>query len=202
MPTKSAGWPVPEWVKERFTDFCKEVQTLAKGDCAGALYIWPCLPAHLRARAKRAASDQSLDKDDTLFWQQFTESLERVVDHGLLAVLLELGTETNRPGHDVLAGPGQDLYDVQAAPVPQRDTQRQAYEAAFVEVAQILEAGAKGKIGAKTAISQAIELLKPARPDGAADADASLDAAKGRRRSPGRPNRADATGKRSDGTHG
>jgi hypothetical protein len=45
--------------------------------------------------------------------------------------------------------------------VPAADEQLEAYAAAFVEVAQILEAGAKGKISAKAAISKAIERLGP-----------------------------------------
>lgn len=48
------------------------------------------------------------------------------------------------------------------------DETRSAYEAAFVEVASILEAGAKGKISAKSAISKAITCLAPAMGEDAA----------------------------------
>jgi len=88
--TKTAGWPVPDHVKDSFTEFCKRVGTLAKDDCAGALFIWQFLPAHLRERAKLDAKDHPLDDATQAFWIELDLALEKIIERGLMTALLQL----------------------------------------------------------------------------------------------------------------
>ncbi len=88
--TKTAGWEIPDHVKEEFTDFCKRVGTLAKDDCAGALFIWQFLPAHLRERAKLDAKDHPLADEAQAFWVQWDLALDLIIERGLLNALLRI----------------------------------------------------------------------------------------------------------------
>lgn len=68
------GWKVYTFVKDSFRDFCIENGLVVQDDCAGALVIWPYLPAAIRERAKIQANGiESIDKE---FWEQFRAGLE------------------------------------------------------------------------------------------------------------------------------
>ena len=63
------GWKVPLEVRENFTKFSNKTGTLIQEDCAGALMIWPYLPAEVREQAKLAA--KGLVEVEPAFWEDF-----------------------------------------------------------------------------------------------------------------------------------
>ena len=72
--TTKPGWNIPVDVRDSFTAFCAEVGTIAQEDCAGALLIWPYLPAQLREQAKlQAKGNAPIDKK---WWQSFRAGFE------------------------------------------------------------------------------------------------------------------------------
>jgi hypothetical protein len=72
--TTKPGWNIPVDVRDSFTAFCAGVGAIAQEDCAGALLIWPHLPAEIREQAKvQAKGNSAIDKK---FWQQFRSGLE------------------------------------------------------------------------------------------------------------------------------
>lgn len=92
---KTAGWPIPAKVKEGFTDFCKEVGSLAKDDCAGALFAWEFLPAQIREWAKLSAKGDT--EPHIEFWFAFRDYLNNVIERslsGLLVANTPLGSGT------------------------------------------------------------------------------------------------------------
>lgn len=70
----TTGWRVPAKIKESFVEFCAQVGALAQEDCAGALVIWPYLPAAVREQAKLEA--KGIAAVDKKFWEQFRAGLE------------------------------------------------------------------------------------------------------------------------------
>lgn len=61
------GWWVPVKVKESFVDFCSDVGHHVQEDFAGALFIWPYLPAQIRELANLEAKGIETAGND--FWQ-------------------------------------------------------------------------------------------------------------------------------------
>jgi len=61
------GWWLPVKVKESFADFCSDVGHHIQEDFAGALFIWPYLPAQLREWATLDAKDNPVVKPE--FWE-------------------------------------------------------------------------------------------------------------------------------------
>jgi len=82
---KTAGWPIPPDVKEDFTTFCKDVGTLAKDDCAGALFVWQYLPAQIREWAKLGA--KGIKPVDGNFWAHFGAGMGAYIQRGFLDFL-------------------------------------------------------------------------------------------------------------------
>ena len=68
------GWEVSPEVKDSFRDFCIENGFVVQNDCAGALTIWPYLPAAIRERSKLQAN--GVAAIDEKFWEQFRAGLE------------------------------------------------------------------------------------------------------------------------------
>lgn len=85
--TKTAGWPIPDHVKDEFTDFCKRVGSLAKDDCAGALFIWQYLPAHLRERAKLDAQSDRMSEPQEGFWIEWACYLSEAIDRAIMSAM-------------------------------------------------------------------------------------------------------------------
>lgn len=83
------GWKVPAFVKDLFRDFCIENGSVVQDDCAGALAIWPYLPAAIRERAKLQA--KGVTAIDEKFWEQFRAGLE-------LALQARLNIPPEKPG--------------------------------------------------------------------------------------------------------
>ncbi len=67
------GWKVPVAAKENFATFCNEVGAVIQEDCAGALTVWPYLPAEIREQAKLAA--KGLGEVDAGFWEDYQAGL-------------------------------------------------------------------------------------------------------------------------------
>lgn len=88
---KTAGWPIPPTVKEAFTDFCKEVGTLAKDDCAGALFVWQYLPAQIREWAKLDAKGTPAVQKE--FWMVLEVGFGRAIERDVSAWLTEMCRE-------------------------------------------------------------------------------------------------------------
>ncbi len=68
------GWLVPFSVRESFRDFCIDNGFVVQDDCAGALALWPYLPAAIREQAKLHA--KGIESIDATFWDSFRAGLE------------------------------------------------------------------------------------------------------------------------------
>ena len=68
------GWEILPKTKDFFRDWCIDNGMVVQNDCAGALTIWPYLPAAIRERAKLQAN--GIAAIDEKFWEQFRAGLE------------------------------------------------------------------------------------------------------------------------------
>ena len=69
------GWKVPIGVRDSFATFSNKMGTVIQEDCAGALMIWPYLPAEIREQAKLAA--KGLVEIDSVLWDEFHAGLRK-----------------------------------------------------------------------------------------------------------------------------
>ena len=67
------GWKVPIEVRDSFAAFSNKMGTVIQEDCAGALTIWPSLPAEIREQAKLVA--KGLLEVDPALWEDFQSGL-------------------------------------------------------------------------------------------------------------------------------
>jgi hypothetical protein len=85
------GWQIPSTVKEHFDTFCVHVGHVAQEDCAGALILWPRMPAQIREWAKLEAKNDP--QVEPVFWAR----LEKLIV-GAIPMLLETGESQKQTG--------------------------------------------------------------------------------------------------------
>lgn len=73
------GWWLPIEVKDSFTDFCDKIGNHIQDNFAGAIWIWPLLPAQIREWAKLEAKGESAVDAD--FWKGFQEGMNSQIQH-------------------------------------------------------------------------------------------------------------------------
>lgn len=75
----AVGWRIPIKVKDDFIAFCGSVDSVAEGDCAGAIIVWQYLPPQIRELAKLEAKGISVVHKE--YWLEFQKGLQAAINH-------------------------------------------------------------------------------------------------------------------------
>jgi len=113
-----ANWEIPTHLREAFTDFCKVVGTLAKDDCAGALYLWQWLPGQIREWAKLSAKEHGEPRQ---FWRILRDGLESAAEEGLSEYLSRQPLRAPNLTASLSATPVTEMSDFEAGQQVVRD---------------------------------------------------------------------------------
>lgn len=76
IDTTKPGWNLPVPVRDKFAEWCQSMGTKAQNDCAGALVVWPLLPASVRETAKMVANGIIPYNDE--YWQRFQQMAQKL----------------------------------------------------------------------------------------------------------------------------
>lgn len=76
LETTKPGWNLPVPVRDKFSEWCQNMGNKAQDDCAGALVVWPLLPASVREAAKMVAKGIIPYNED--YWERFQQMAQKL----------------------------------------------------------------------------------------------------------------------------